>query len=273
VRPPTLLRSAADLVYRPVARAAQARFARRFDADVGGHDYLDDAAIATGGKTFYEGTAPLPTELALRRLGLRRHDVFADLGCGKGAALLLAAEHDIERVVGVELGEDLAAVARRNLAANRGRLRARRLDVEAVDATCWEVPDELSVVFLYCPFLGDLFSQVMDRVIASYDARPRPLRIVYNYPWEHARLLATGRVRTVDVFPGNLRPRPGWWRRGEVIVTYQVVGADGTAPPVPSPRRVNPRAVRYWSAPNETRFFLERPGVPTLYSHPHDHAS
>jgi len=33
------------------------------------------------------------------------------------------------------------------------------------------------------------------------------------------------------------------------------------------PRRVNQRALAYWSAPNDTHYMLERPGVPTLYSH------
>jgi len=92
--------------------------------------------------------------------------------------------------------------------------------------------------------------------------------VVYNYPWEHNILIATGRVRTIDVRPGDLRLRPHWWKRAETIVVYQVIGRNGEAPPLEAPRRANRRAIAYWSAPNDTRYVLERPGVPTLYSRP-----
>jgi len=111
-------------VYDAVERAAHQRFERRFRADVRSHDYLRDEGIATGGNTFYEGTPELATELMFRRLQMHSDDVFVDLGCGKGSALLLAGEHPINRVIGVELGDHLAEQARRNIAANRGRLRA-----------------------------------------------------------------------------------------------------------------------------------------------------
>jgi len=86
-----------------------------------------------------------------KRLRMGPTDVFVDLGCGKGSALLLAGEHPMERCIGVELGEHLAEQARRNIAANRERLRARNFEVRAMDARRWEISEDLSVVFMYSP--------------------------------------------------------------------------------------------------------------------------
>jgi len=62
-------------------------------------------------------------------------------------------------------------------------------------------PTDLSIVFMYCPFMGELCSEAMARLFSSHDRNPRPLHILYAYPWEHNRLLATGRVEVVDVHP------------------------------------------------------------------------
>ena len=49
----------------------------------------------------------------------------------------------------------------------------------------YEIPDDLSVVYLYNPFTGLLFARFIERLLRSLERRPRPLRLVYNYPFEH----------------------------------------------------------------------------------------
>ena len=56
----------------------------------------------------------------------RRHDVFLDLGAGKGRMLLAASRYPFRRVIGVELSDRLAAIARSNVAAFRLRARSGR---------------------------------------------------------------------------------------------------------------------------------------------------
>ncbi len=140
---------------------------------------------------------------ALRRLDLGPTDVFADVGAGKGVAVLLAGELAVRRAIGVELSPDLAATARRNVELNRRRLKAERIEIVTSDVLQWEIPDDLTVVFLYNPFGGQVFSAVVRALIESYDRAPRRVRIIYRNPAEEAALLATGRVvpiRTVVEF-------------------------------------------------------------------------
>jgi hypothetical protein len=133
------------------------------------------------------------------------------------------------------------------------------------------VPDDVSTVFMYCPFYGAVFHQALGQVFESYDRSPRPLRLVYAYPWEHNWLLQTGRVVVENVTPAQWPTKPWWWRSGWVIVTYRVVAsADGGGPPPRLPRRLfrPTRAVERWSAPKDQTYKLHRPGAEPLISHP-----
>ena len=146
-------------------------------------------------------------------------------------------------------------------------MKCRDYELATSDVLEWPVPDDLSIVFMYCPFLRDVFSDAMERLCASYDRNPRPLKILYAYPWEHHRLLATRRVELVDIHPAQWPARPWWPASGWVIPTYRVV-PDGAAVQINhsalSPLRR--QALRRWSVPNDQRFRLSRPGFATVSS-------
>jgi SAM-dependent methyltransferase len=172
--------------------------------------------------------------------------VVADLGAGKGLAVLLAAEHPVQRVIGVELVPEIAEIARKNVERNRGRLRAGAVDIVVCDALNWPIPDDLSVVYLFSPFLDEIFHGVLERLIESIDRAPRPVRLVYSYPREHAQILRTGRARVLDVIPPGRPNRRGWWKAEFLIVTYGL--GDWPYPP-PRGREAPSAAVRWWSDP------------------------
>ncbi len=134
-----------------------------------------------------------------------RADVILDLGCGKGRALVqLARRCPVGRVVGLELNAGLADVARANLVRTRGRHRAAAFEVHVGDARTWEIPEDVTIVYLANPFDGVVFDEAMQRLFESYDRRPRALQIAYVHPIGADRLLATGRVQE--------RPHAGrWW--------------------------------------------------------------
>lgn len=262
-RPSTLLRDQ----YVWLQRYVRERYERRMGVATSGFEYLEDRGIEGGERAFYASAHPITTRAALERLSPGPSDVFVDFGCGKGLAVLVAAELPFRQVLGVELAEDWAQEARENVERARPHLRCQDVRIDAEDVLEWEIPTDLSVVFLYCPFMGEVFSKALDRVIASYDEHPRPLRIVYDYPWEHNRLLDTGRVGVVDVRAARWPSLPRWWMKPEVIVTYEVV-ADGGPPPAPLPPRGRGfgEAMERWSRPNDTVFVLRRPGQEPLRS-------
>lgn len=219
--------------------------------------------VAGGENTAYAACQWLSLRSALKALSPGDRDVFVDIGAGKGKAMLIAARLGYGRVLGVERDVDLAGQARQNVALARRRLKTPGLDVVTADALEWPVPDDVSVVFLNNPFIGATLHQVAMMIIDSYDQKQRPLHIVYSKPWEHDWLLSTGRLSVVGVTPRFWPAQPGWWRTGDVIVTYRVTakaasstkggsgeadGAEGsTRPPRWSRRK---RALARWSVPN-----------------------
>jgi SAM-dependent methyltransferase len=256
------LRERAFALERRLQRGLQRSFERRLGIETRQLVDLNELGVAGAGRIYYAGTPAVPFRAALRRLRPSADDVFVDIGSGKGQAAIIAAQLPLARVIGVELAADLTAVARANVARVRPDLRCPSIDLVSADATEWPIPDDVSIIYMYCPFIGEVFRSVAERIFASFDTRPRPLLIVYGYPWEHNWLIARRRVRTVDVAPATWPRRPGWWDSDHAFVTYQVTAADGSAPlrAVTSGGYGWDRAMEYWSAANDTEFLLRPPG-------------
>lgn len=232
------------------------------------------SVFAPGGENCpYSGAQWLPVRRALRDLSPGPSDVFVDLGCGKGKALLIAGRLPYRHAIGVEIDEELARHSERNVRQAGSRLRARHVEIVNASVLEWPIPDDTSVIFMFNPFIGQTFRSAMRLIFESYDRRPRELRIVYQFPWEHDWLLSTGRVAVESVRPSGWPALPGWWQRGDVIVCYRVAGtpvAGATGDGQSRSRRTRPghrrRAVERWSRPNGHCFAMSAPGQETIYS-------
>lgn len=170
----------------------------------------------------------MPYGSSLRRVLPRREvtdqDVFIDIGSGMGRVVLQAAlRYPFRRVIGVEISAYLHHIAAANLARNRERLRCSDVVLVQADVLNFDIPDDVTIVFLYNPFGGEIFDEFVRRLIASVDRRPRTVRIIYANPCEEAALLATSCIRLV-------RSLRGW------------------------------RPTRAWSESNSTRVYLLSPG-------------
>ena len=170
----------------------------------------------------YHPSGWLSLRAALHPSDVGPEDVFADLGAGKGRVVYQAARrYGLKRVIGVELSPELAAAARANLDRHARKLRCDDVQIVTADALQWQVPDDLTIAYMFCPFTGATFRGVVDNLVASYDRAPRRLRIVYLNPEEHDGLLATGRVRELPMRDGLIprlqRYEKGWARLYEVI--------------------------------------------------------
>ena len=229
------------------------RYGVRTEGDVD----LEDLGVAAEHRLGYEGSHWVGVRRALRRLTVTDQDVFADFGSGKGPAVLVAATFPFRRALGVELSGDLTRAAQRNLARSRLRPRAGSVDFVTADVLEYDVPDDLTVVYLYNPFTGLLFARFVERLLLSLERRPRPLRLVYNYPFEHDYVLATGRFRPLDL---NYSYSPAWYKRpGYVIVTYEALAEDGRSYGVLPGKRSSPSRLGPWAGPHDPGWELVGP--------------
>jgi 16S rRNA G966 N2-methylase RsmD len=187
---------------------------RRFGIETGGVVRLRDLGLAAQDRIDYVPSEWLGLRRVFRDIEVREDDVLLDLGAGKGRAVLVAAARPFKRIVGVELSDELSAVARENVRRCLGRLRCRNIEIVTSDVLDYDIPDDVTVVFLYAPFTGTVFSRVVAKVLASVDRNPRRLRMIYSYPTEQTALMFTGRARQVKSWQHRaiamyeLRPRP-----------------------------------------------------------------
>jgi predicted RNA methylase len=108
-------------------------------------------------------------------------DAFADVGCGKGRVVIAAARHySFRRVVGVELSADVYRTARRNIS----RMRPSDTPIELVhsDVEHWEIPPDITVLYLFNPFIGPTFRRFVEKVVTSQREHPRAISIIYVRP-------------------------------------------------------------------------------------------
>jgi len=239
-------------------RLAESALERRHGIATSEFLYLEDLGLPADSRVWHDPSNFLALRKALTRLDVAPDDVFADIGSGLGRAVVVAASLPFRRVIGVEVSEEMTARARENLARNRGQVRARAVELVTADALTWTLPDDLSVAYLYCPFTGDVFDAVIRRLITSVDEHPRPLRVVYNYPVEHARLLATGRVSVIDVASSQWPPTA--LDGPHVIVTYLLLPSNEALRE--DLRRRFPEQLagaEVWRGPHEPGYQLEKP--------------
>ena len=144
----------------------------------------------------------------LRGCKVGREDVFLDYGAGKGRVLLAAARYPFRRIIGLELNEVDAEIARSNAAIAAPRLRCPHVEVVVADARVWPVPDDVTYIYLFNPFQGETFKETLDRVRESLDRRPRQLTIIYANPTCATELLATDRFKRLRTSHGPRRNSP-----------------------------------------------------------------
>jgi SAM-dependent methyltransferase len=159
----------------------------------------------------------------LRPRDVSPEDVFIDLGCGTGRVVLEAARrYRFRRVIGVDFVPRLTDLARETVDRNRDRLQCRDIELVTQDVVDYEVPDDVTVTYLYDPFRGQVFDTVLAKLIASVDRNPRRLRLIYAVPEEAQRLEATGRVRLVRHGRRLVRR----WLPADELALYEIVPAS-----------------------------------------------
>ena len=107
--------------------------------------------------------------------------VFLDYGAGMGRVMVLAATYPFRRVLGVEVSAELSEIARANLEKCRSRLRCKDVEIITADATLYSPPSDVSVIYFYNPFAGEVLEAVFKNV-QRLAANSRLLFLICNLP-------------------------------------------------------------------------------------------
>jgi SAM-dependent methyltransferase len=179
-------------------RHAAHPFDRKFGTDTGGYLSPDDlrrdslsGAASDAMNNGYSAVAPSVFREACRRWrdslpsAAARVDAysFVDMGAGKGRALLLASELPFRKVIGVELNENLARIAGRNIVLwNRRARKTGKIRVQREDALEFRWPRAPLLVFLNNPFDCELVGKMVEKLAAVANAGPGLVDILYVNP-------------------------------------------------------------------------------------------
>lgn len=117
----------------------------------------------------------------LRKLALPKSYRFADLGCGLGRPVILAADYGFSKVTGVDFAPELCAKARENVAASRLTPQQK----SAIEIVRGDVIDYLAdtgddVYFMFRPFSLDFFRVVVAKIAERAARQSRPVTVIYS---------------------------------------------------------------------------------------------
>jgi SAM-dependent methyltransferase len=141
----------------------------------------------------------------LASLPMRREQYnFVDVGCGKGRALIVAAEIGFRNVTGVEISTALCEKARKNLSICG--INGKVLNSDAVK---FEIPESGCVLFLYSPFNRWVMHQFRRNVERRLKRSNEDIWIVYFSPICRRALDASSKLRVFGDFGDTVIYRCG----------------------------------------------------------------
>jgi hypothetical protein len=146
---------------------------------------LSDVGIAAQdverGNTIYRVTWGWLILEALAQLRIDHTSyTFIDYGSGKGKAMLMASDFPFKRIIGLEYGKGLHAIASANCRAYRSPAqKCHSLEPILSDVLDYDPPPGPIVCFMCNPFDQPTMRRVFDRWRARYESGEREIRIMY----------------------------------------------------------------------------------------------
>ncbi|HVS53539.1 MAG TPA: class I SAM-dependent methyltransferase [Opitutaceae bacterium] len=151
----------------------------------------------------------------LDALRLTPEDVVADLGCGKGRVVCIAAQYRVREVIGVEIDPALCVQA----AINVARLRHRRTPVQFACQSAVDFDfDPVTAIVMFHPFGAATLNAVLARLHNSLARRPRRFQVAYCNPLLSPLLAAKPWLRLGACW------RPASWSRLKFPVHFYSAG-------------------------------------------------
>lgn len=127
----------------------------------------------------YRASKAAPMRKLLEAAELPENKVFLDMGCGKGKALMIAADYGCQKLIGVEYSPTLCERARDNLQARLKNRPEVAFEVVQGDAAEYEFRDDENVIYFYNPFAAPIARSVLRSLERSLQRVPRQVWLLY----------------------------------------------------------------------------------------------
>ncbi len=116
----------------------------------------------------------------LENSSISHEDVLLDFGSGMGRVVCFAAAtYELQSVIGVEISPQLCEIAQRNVQGLKPRLKCLDVKIVNADAVQYEVPDNVTLIYFFNPFRGEVLRQVLENIGRSLRRRPRRIRVLF----------------------------------------------------------------------------------------------
>lgn len=125
-------------------------------------------------------------------------DVLLDVSSDTEQLILQAPlQYPFLRIIGVEPHSRFHRTTPNGVERDRARMSCASIAYARCGMVDFDIPEDVTVVFLPNIFGGELFEHFLQRLLDSVNRSPRWVRLVYPDPSEEARLLVTGRAQLV----------------------------------------------------------------------------
>ena len=127
----------------------------------------------------YEQTPYCVLERLANSGWIGRKNVLVDYGTGKGRVCFFLSWQTRCRSIGIEYDERIFSAAERN---RKSAASAGRTFFVQKSAEVYEVPEEADCYYFFNPFSVEILQKVLARILDSYYAMPRKIRLFFYYP-------------------------------------------------------------------------------------------
>jgi SAM-dependent methyltransferase len=175
-------RSPMDIVRVYLSGRADWKFDRRHGIETEIPDMLTTHDLmGNNGRsaTLYRGVRSGPFAEFLRQSALNPQLTFVDYGCGKGRAMILAAEYGFKDVKGLEFSRQLVEQTRQNLEIVQDKFKTR-FSVLHTDVIDYVPTAQDHVFYFYDPFDDAILRRCFENIDRSFREHPRPQFVIYH---------------------------------------------------------------------------------------------
>jgi len=134
---------------------------------------------------------------------------FLDLGCGRGRVMIVAAHYGFKEIRGIDFAKNLCEDAETMIRLHTRDIPAAHFTVLNCNATDYDIPDDLTSIFLFNPFDEVIMKEVLIRILKSLQQSPRTIRILYANPVYKSLFLEEGfaeiyHIKKLGYFEGSI---------------------------------------------------------------------